>query len=54
MSNLATRYFYCLVFYARFQQFVQLYQGVSWVSYQYYWSIYPDISQSVVMLTSES
>ena len=27
----------------------QLYHGVSWVSYQYYWSIYPDTSQSVVM-----
>ena len=25
----------------------QLYHGLSWVSYQYYWSIYPDTSQPV-------
>ena len=31
----------------------QLYHGISWVSYQYYWSIYPDNSQSVVMLTMQ-
>ena len=28
-------------------------QGVSWVSYKYYWSIYRDTSQSVVMLTTQ-
>ena len=26
---------------------LQLYHGVYWVSYQYYWSIYPDTSQPV-------
>ena len=31
----------------------QLYYGVSWVSYQYDWSIYPDTKQSVVMLTPQ-
>ena len=31
----------------------QLYHGVSWISYQYYWSNYPDTSQSVVMLTPQ-
>ena len=31
----------------------QLYHGISWVSYQYYWSIYPDTSQSVTMLTPQ-
>ena len=31
----------------------QLYHGVSWVSYQWYWYIYPDISQSVVKLTPQ-
>ena len=30
--------------------FVQLYNGVCWISYQYYWSFYSDTSQSVVML----
>ena len=29
---------------------VQLYHGVSWVRYRYFWSIYPDTSQSVVRL----
>ena len=32
---------------------VQLYHGVSWVSYQYYWSIYSVTSQSVEMLTPQ-
>ena len=31
----------------------KVYNGVSWVSYQYYWSFYPDTSQSVVMLTPQ-
>ena len=34
-----------------FTTLVQLYHGVSWVSYQYYRSIYPDTNQSVVMLS---
>ena len=36
-----------------FEPLVQLYHGFSWVSYQYYWSIYPDTSQSVVMLAPQ-
>ena len=36
-----------------FQQFCQLYNGLSCVSYQYYWSIYPGTSQSAVMLTQQ-
>ena len=40
----------CLVFHAAFNT-MSAYHGVSWVSYQYYWSIYPDTSQSVVILT---
>ena len=31
----------------------QLYHGVSWVSYQNYWSIYPDTSQLVVMIAPQ-
>ena len=31
----------------------KLYHGVSWVSYQYYWSVHPDTSQSVVVLTPQ-
>ena len=40
----------CLVFTPLSTIFL-LYQGISWVSYQYYWSIYSNISWSVVMLT---
>ena len=32
---------------------VQLYHGVSYVSYQYYWSIHPNTSESVVMLIAK-
>ena len=28
-----------------------MYNSVSWVTYQYYWSIYPDTSKSVLMIT---
>ena len=45
-----------LVFYKSFQfslTVFKLYHGFSSVSYQYYWSIYPDTSQSVVMLSSK-
>ena len=31
----------------------QLYCSVSWISYQYYWSIYPDTNQSVIMLAPQ-
>ena len=31
----------------------QLYHGLSWVSYQYYWSLYPGTSKSVEMLTPQ-
>ena len=36
-----------------FQPYFQLYHSVYWVSYQYYWSIYLDTSQSVVILTQQ-
>ena len=42
--------FDCLVFSTIFQS----YHGVSWVSYQYNWAIFPDISQLVVILTLQS
>ena len=43
---------YCLRFYATFNKFF-IYTSISWVIYQCYWSIYPDTSQFVIMLTQQ-
>ena len=37
----------------RFSTLFRLYHGVSWVSYQFFWSIYPDTSKWVVRLTQQ-
>ena len=43
----------CLVLFFFAFSIVQLYHGASCECYQYYWSMYPVTSQSVVILTPE-
>ena len=54
-TNLETKWehfksclYVCMMFYAALN--VSVISRRSWVIYQYYWFIYPDISESVVML----